>query len=184
MKSHSKEVVKLNETDKTAEVLAFYIESPQCTHIMLICCHNGGYVPVLIPYASQALLAQKLTLVSTGGIHPAMVSLGLRTTDVFEPLFSATGSRQVSTRVSSAILNILPSQRKNEQDLHMFRYLRFETSEARKHPRIWIQQEQQILRRRRQQLRITEKSFPFHAQLGGKLCCELRPTSTRNPEQR
>ena len=111
MKSHSKEVVKLNETDKTAEVLAFYIENPQCTHIMLICCHNGGYVPVLRPYASQALLAQKLTLVSTGGIHPAMVSLGLRTTDVFEPLFSATGSRQVSTRVSSAILNILPSQR-------------------------------------------------------------------------
>lgn len=85
-------------TDWIAEVLDFYIHNPQCIHIMLICCHDAGYVPVLRPYSTQKMLSQKITLVSTGGIYPSMAKLGFRSTTIFEPLFSAKGSSQIGNQ--------------------------------------------------------------------------------------
>ncbi|KAH7323781.1 hypothetical protein BKA65DRAFT_511460 [Rhexocercosporidium sp. MPI-PUGE-AT-0058] len=84
--------------NKLRQVLDFYINNPQCTHIMLICCHDAGYVPVLRPYSTQKILSQRITLVSTGGIYPSMAQLGFRSTNIFEPLFSAKGSSQLGLR--------------------------------------------------------------------------------------
>lgn len=70
---------------------------------MLICCHDGGYVPVLRPYAAQEHLLKRITLVSAGGIYPQIASLGFRQTARFEPLFSATGSPKPAPTVRFAL---------------------------------------------------------------------------------
>ncbi|KAL2063045.1 hypothetical protein VTL71DRAFT_6117 [Oculimacula yallundae] len=85
---------------KLREVLACYINNPLCIHVMLLCCHDAGYVPVLRPYSVKPTLCQKITLVSTGGIYHSMAALGFRSTNIFEPLFSATGSSMVVDRAS------------------------------------------------------------------------------------
>ncbi|PVH83053.1 hypothetical protein DL98DRAFT_119911 [Cadophora sp. DSE1049] len=44
---------------KLRQGLVFYITNPQCTQIMLICCHDGGYVPVLRQIRLPSIISSK-----------------------------------------------------------------------------------------------------------------------------
>jgi len=74
------------------EVLAFHVTNPQCEHILLACCHDAGYVPVLRQYAAQPAYSDRITLLSSGAIQSGISDLGFRTTRVFESLFDSRGS--------------------------------------------------------------------------------------------
>lgn len=79
-----------------AEVLNFHISNPQCEHILLACCHDAGYVPVLRQYAAQPSLSERVALLSVGPVRSDMSALGFRTTRLFESLFSSNSSVRVS----------------------------------------------------------------------------------------
>ena len=79
------------------EVLAFHVTNPQCEHILLACCHDAGYVPVLRQYAAQPAYSDRITLLSSGAIQSGISDLGFRTTRVFESLFDSRGSLPVPT---------------------------------------------------------------------------------------
>lgn len=74
-------------TKMFVEVLSFHVANPQCEHVLLACCHDAGYIPVLRQYAAQASQIERITLVSSGAIRSNLRSLGFRTTSIFEPLF-------------------------------------------------------------------------------------------------
>jgi hypothetical protein len=78
------------------EVLAFHIANPQCEHILLACCHDAGYVPVLRQYAAQATLFERMTLLSAGAVQPDIGDLGFRTTRIFDSLFGHSGPPRVT----------------------------------------------------------------------------------------
>ncbi|KAG0645059.1 hypothetical protein D0Z07_9098 [Hyphodiscus hymeniophilus] len=73
--------------NKLREVLAIYIGNPQCQHMLLGCCNDAGYVPVLRPYVAQASISERITLLSAGPVQAVMENLGFRITPIFEPLF-------------------------------------------------------------------------------------------------
>jgi len=88
---------KEESDNKLREVLAFHVNNPQCEHILLACCHDAGYVPVLRQYAAQPASSDRITLLSSGAIRSDMSDLGFRTTRVFESLFDSRGSPPVPT---------------------------------------------------------------------------------------
>lgn len=79
-----------------AEVLNFHVGNPQCEHMLLACCNDAGYVPVLRQYAAQSSYSERITLLSVGYIKSDMSALGFRATYLFEPLFSPNNSSRVS----------------------------------------------------------------------------------------
>ncbi|CZT43008.1 uncharacterized protein RSE6_02983 [Rhynchosporium secalis] len=97
---------------KLREVLAFYINNPLCTHIMLMCCHDAGYIPVLRPYSVKSMLSQKITLISTGGILPSIAALNFRSTKIFEPLFSGIGSPKSANQATLQLSKRVHEQHK------------------------------------------------------------------------
>jgi len=76
---------------KIREVLNFYVGNKQCEHILLACCHDMGYIPVLRQYAAHPSSAERITLAAGESIYPGMANLGLRTTTQFASLFSPNG---------------------------------------------------------------------------------------------
>ncbi|KAH7323783.1 hypothetical protein BKA65DRAFT_511461 [Rhexocercosporidium sp. MPI-PUGE-AT-0058] len=86
--------------NKIRENLRLNIDTPQCEQIFLACAHDGGYVPVLSPYASQASgFKERITLLSTGPgtVHPLIAELGFNTTESLTPLFSQSESLRVDS---------------------------------------------------------------------------------------
>jgi hypothetical protein len=83
------------------EVLAFHVNNPQCEHILLACCNDAGYVPVLRQYAAQSACSDRITLLSSGAIWSGMSDLGFRTTRVFESLFDSRGSLPIPTAATA-----------------------------------------------------------------------------------
>jgi hypothetical protein len=83
------------------EVLAFHVKNPHCEHILLACCHDAGYVPVLRQYAAQPACCNRITLLSSGATQPGMRDLGFRTTRIFESLFDSRGSIPVPTAATA-----------------------------------------------------------------------------------
>lgn len=89
------------DRDWPIEVLAFHIVNPQCEHVLLACCHDAGYVPVLRQYAAQATLFERITLLSAGVVQPDIGDLGFRTTRIFDSLFGHSGSPRVTPTATS-----------------------------------------------------------------------------------
>jgi hypothetical protein len=56
--------------------------------VLLACCHDTGYIPVLRHYAAQPLALERVTLLSGGNLRLDMSNLGFKTTNLFESLFS------------------------------------------------------------------------------------------------
>lgn len=83
-------------TENCPEVLGFHVGNLQCEHILLACCHDAGYVPVLRQYAAQSSYSECITLLSAGLVLSDISALGFRTTTVFEPLFCSSGSPRAS----------------------------------------------------------------------------------------
>ncbi|KAL5315624.1 hypothetical protein ACEPPN_016493 [Leptodophora sp. 'Broadleaf-Isolate-01'] len=86
--------------NKIRENFKLNIDTPQCEQIFLACAHDGGYVPVLSPYAGQASGSkQRITLISTGPgtVHPLIAELGFNTTEILTPLFSQSESLRVES---------------------------------------------------------------------------------------
>ncbi|KAG4431483.1 hypothetical protein IFR05_013037 [Cadophora sp. M221] len=86
--------------NKIRENFKLNIETPQCEQIFLACAHDGGYVPVLSPYAGKASGSkERITLMSTGPgtVHPLITELGFNTTEIFTPLFSQSESLRVDS---------------------------------------------------------------------------------------
>jgi hypothetical protein len=77
--------------------LGFHVGNPQCDHILLACCHDAGYVPVLRQYAAQSSCSERITLLSAGFVRSDINSLGFQCTATFESLFSSSGSTQPAT---------------------------------------------------------------------------------------
>jgi len=61
----------ISTTDLSADKIAFHVESWQCQHLFVACCHDAGYAPQL----SQFATSKKLTLVDAGLFHPRLASL-------------------------------------------------------------------------------------------------------------
>jgi len=62
----------ISTTDLSADKIAFHVESWQCQHLFVACCHDAGYAPQL----SQFATSKKVTLVDAGLFHPRLASLG------------------------------------------------------------------------------------------------------------
>jgi hypothetical protein len=70
--------------------------------VLLACCHDTGYIPVLRHYAAQPLALERVTLLSGGNLRLDMSNLGFKTTDLFESLFSQ-GEWQVILQSSKSV---------------------------------------------------------------------------------
>ena len=81
------------------ELLSFYISNKQCEHILLACCHDTGYIPVLRQYAAHPPSAERITLLTAGFLHPNMATLGFCNTENFNSMFWS------SARVSPVMAN-------------------------------------------------------------------------------
>lgn len=55
------------------ENFKFFVDSPQCRHILLACCHDAGYAPMLGQYAANQSVLGRVTLVE-GSPLPARIS--------------------------------------------------------------------------------------------------------------
>lgn len=91
---------RTDANSKFLENFKLNIDTPQCEQIFLACAHDGGYVPVLSPYAGQASGSkQRITLISTGPgtVHPLIAELGFNTTEILTPLFSQSESLRVES---------------------------------------------------------------------------------------
>lgn len=82
--SHSQDFVLTNRI----EVLAHHITNPLCEHVLLACCHDAGYVPVLRQYAEQQSSSRKITLIASGDVRPNIGGLSFQMTNCFEALFA------------------------------------------------------------------------------------------------
>ncbi|KAF4633633.1 hypothetical protein G7Y89_g4476 [Cudoniella acicularis] len=78
--------------NKIREVLSHNMSNPQCEHILLACCHDDGYVPVLRQYSAQPSFSERLSLLSVGAVRPNMAALGFRTTLILESVFHSNVS--------------------------------------------------------------------------------------------
>ncbi|CZR56571.1 uncharacterized protein PAC_06460 [Phialocephala subalpina] len=74
--------------NKLREVLAHHITNPLCEHVLLACCHDAGYVPVLRQYAEQQSSSRKITLIASGDVRPNIGGLSFQMTNCFEALFA------------------------------------------------------------------------------------------------
>jgi hypothetical protein len=90
---------KILFTNNCSEVLGFHIGNLQCEHIMLACCHDSGYVPVLRQYAAQSSYSERITLLSAGLVRSDIRALGFRSTTAFEPLFCSPRALQPTADV-------------------------------------------------------------------------------------
>jgi hypothetical protein len=89
-------------TNVYLETLRFHLASKQCVHVLLACCHDTGYIPVLRHYAAQPLALERVTLLSGGNLRLDMSNLGFKTTNLFESLFSQ-GEWQVILQSSKSV---------------------------------------------------------------------------------
>ncbi|KAF8851374.1 hypothetical protein BDZ45DRAFT_679155 [Acephala macrosclerotiorum] len=80
--------------NKLREVLAHHIANPLCEHILLACCHDAGYVPVLRQYAAQDSSSSRISLIASGEVRADVGGLGFQTTKCFERLFMCNGTVQ------------------------------------------------------------------------------------------
>ncbi|KAF8848884.1 hypothetical protein BDZ45DRAFT_680905 [Acephala macrosclerotiorum] len=103
--------------NKLREVLAYHIASPLCEHVLLACCHDAGYVPVLRQYAAQKTFSKRITLIASGQVRADMGALCLQTINTFETLFCQVKTAQSERSyadvsavapTSPAISNTLP----------------------------------------------------------------------------
>lgn len=77
-----------------SESLKFYIDTPQCKHILLACCHDGGYVPFLGQLVGDQSVFERITLIEGDFVAPAFQQLNFKTTrfpSVFMTLHSTDG---------------------------------------------------------------------------------------------
>lgn len=99
--------------DEFLEVLAHHIASSLCQHVLIACCHDAGYVPVLRQYAAQEVFSTRVTLMASGKVRADIQDLGLRSTKRFESLFNSSDGDQDSrsyANVSAAPpLTIMPT---------------------------------------------------------------------------
>ncbi|CAG8975834.1 hypothetical protein HYALB_00009414 [Hymenoscyphus albidus] len=72
---------------KIRDVLNFNIDTVQCAHVLMACCHDTGYITELRKYSVPAMV-HRITLLQIGEIRFEMKNLGFSTTQIFEPLFS------------------------------------------------------------------------------------------------
>ncbi|KAH6664527.1 hypothetical protein B0J14DRAFT_661436 [Halenospora varia] len=83
--------------NKIREVLGWHLSNLQCEHVLLACCGDSGYLPVLRQHAAKQAYLERLTLLSVGSARPKMCDLGFPTTFAFEPLFNqVSGTRKVA----------------------------------------------------------------------------------------
>lgn len=101
------------------EVLAHYISSPLCEHVLLACCHDAGYIPVLRQYAAQEKFSSRITLIASGQVRADMSALGFRSTSVFEALFSQTQAAQSVRSYADVSANESTSSPKNNNTLSL-----------------------------------------------------------------
>ena len=90
------------------EVLRINISNVHCEHVLLACCHDAGYIPVLRQYAAQDSARKRITLLSGGRLRSDMSDLGFPTTSIFQPLFSSSGSLPLTSPKSPPAIPQLP----------------------------------------------------------------------------
>lgn len=68
----------LKLTCAISESVKFYLDTPQCKHVMLACCHDGGYVPFLGHLIGNPSVYARMTLIEGGIVAPAFQQLEFR----------------------------------------------------------------------------------------------------------
>jgi hypothetical protein len=74
-----------------SENLKFYVDTPQCKHILLACCHDGGYAPFLGQLLGDPNVLERVTLIEGGFVASAFQQLNFKTTS-FPSVFMALDS--------------------------------------------------------------------------------------------
>ncbi|KIX03903.1 uncharacterized protein Z518_07456 [Rhinocladiella mackenziei CBS 650.93] len=76
---------------KIRESLKFYVDTPQCKHILLACCHDAGYAPFLGQLVGDSCVFERVTLIEGDFVAPAFKQLNFKTTS-FPSVFMAPDS--------------------------------------------------------------------------------------------
>src|SRR5437763_12528847 len=74
------------------ESVKFFVESPQCKHIVLGCCHDSGSAAFLGQFVADKLTLERITLLEGNPVRPSIRSLGFKTATQFLSLFAFRGS--------------------------------------------------------------------------------------------
>src|SRR5437763_14241965 len=74
------------------ESVKFFVESPQCKHIVLGCCHDSGSAAFLGQFVSDKSILERITLLEGNPVRPSIRGLGFKTATQFLSLFAFRGS--------------------------------------------------------------------------------------------
>lgn len=69
--------------------MTFYMDNKQCVQILLAVCHDGGYVPLLKPFAADKKSRDRITLVFGAKIAQSFRNLDWPWTIEFPSVFSS-----------------------------------------------------------------------------------------------
>ena len=69
------------------------MESSQCKHIMLACCHDSGYAPFLGQFVADKSTLERITLLEGSPAPPSIKGLGFKKVTQFLNVFAFRGSQ-------------------------------------------------------------------------------------------
>ncbi|KAK4065961.1 uncharacterized protein Triagg1_8270 [Trichoderma aggressivum f. europaeum] len=93
---------------KIQECVKFFVESPQCKHVVVACGHDTGYAPFLGQFIGDKQVAERITLLE-GSPFPAVIkNLGLKRTrfasvfdEVMQPVVPSGPAGSASSNVAT-----------------------------------------------------------------------------------
>jgi hypothetical protein len=88
--------------DCLAESVKFYIESLQCNHIVLGCCHDSGYAPFLGQFVADNSASERITLLEGSPFPPSIKALGFKRTTRFQTVFTGAWAPCLNRILSSS----------------------------------------------------------------------------------
>lgn len=88
--------------DCLAESVKFYVDSLQCNHIVLGCCHDSGYAPFLGQFVADNSASERITLLEGRPFPPSIKALGFKRTTRFPTLFRGPWAPSPNGTLSSS----------------------------------------------------------------------------------
>lgn len=73
--------------------MRFYMQMPQCKHILLACGHDSGYAAWLQEFASEPANKTRITLMAHPNMHKDVLKLGFRVTRAADGLWDKMATK-------------------------------------------------------------------------------------------
>lgn len=87
---------------KIRECMKFYVDSSQCKHIVLGCCHDSGYAPFLGQFVADNSASERITLLEGSPFPPPIKALGFKRITRFQTVFTCQGRHSPPNGTSSS----------------------------------------------------------------------------------